>query len=276
MGTKEDEGRMLSSEAPDGSFLFRPSEKAPSCLTLSVKKGQSLKKYKISTEVKEGPGTTYMWKNQTVQGEDCAEERFPTLTNLVQRKRRAFHLKRDFLDGQNLVGEETREQRITNACVLLGTIEDEERMKKAFRETKNTLLNAGTFLLRPSDGGGGYTLCIMNKNKGGKWVARKHHIQKGVNGDVSYSFVKGKGKKPDKEETYPSLDAFIRCKWHYFQLERNFLGDKSFDDMFGGGAAVCEWSNGNGEAEKAKQEVLSLQEVCLRIPYSSRFFCSFY
>ena len=291
VGTKEDVDGMLSSDSPDGSFLFRPTEDAPDCLTLCVKKGASLKKYRI-TEVKEGTGTTYMWNNKNVQGADGSEEKFPTLNNLVQRKRRVFHLKKDFLDGQNLVEEMSpsdverkraavEEQQHTVAeiygdeedtygadgsdeesFVQVGTIEDEERMKKSPP-------SAGTFLVRPSEGGG-LTVCVLNKNKVGKLVVRKHHIRTAVgddNNDISYSLV---NKKSDEsviasEEAFPSLEAFIRCKWRHFSLQRNFLGDKSFDDMFGGGQGG-QHRGIRKQQEVAMPEVLSSKGVCIRFP----------
>ena len=293
VGIKEDVDRMLSSEAPDGSFLFRPTENDPDCLTLCVKKGISLKKYRI-IEVKEGTGATYMWNNQTVQGADGAEEKFPTLNNLVQRKRKVFYLKKDFLDGQNLVeerkshldvemsrsnerskgtGEDLYDVEIyddvsykENSIVLVGTIEDEERMKK-------TPPCAGTFLVRPSEAGR-HTLCIMNKNNVGKWVERKHHIQTtvGEDNEFSYSLV---NKRTDKSviaggggETFPSLEAFIRGKWHHFKLQRNFLDDKSFSDMCGGEEDGHGRNRCIDEQEVAKPEVISLTEVCIRFPCS--------
>ena len=245
VGTKKDVNRMLSSDSPDGSFLFRPTEDAPECLTLCVKKGADLKKYRI-TEVKEGTVTTYMWNNKEAgnkQGVDGSKEKFPTLDNLVRRKRRVFHLKKDFLDGQNVPGwsqldvernkAKAGEQHQTIAeiygdeedtygadasdeksFVQVGTIEDEERMKKSPP-------SAGTFLVRPSEGGG-LTVCVLNKNKVGKLVVRKHHIRTAVgdDNDISYSLV---NKKSDEsvvasEEAFPSLEAFIRCKWRHFNF----------------------------------------------------------
>ena len=102
VGTKDDEATMLSSKSPTGTFLFRRANYATDSLTLCVV-GKSLKKYKI-LEVNEGTSTTYvLWKNQAVKGKDGAEEKFPTLNNLVKRKMNYFHLKRDFMDDRNIM-----------------------------------------------------------------------------------------------------------------------------------------------------------------------------
>ena len=262
IGTKDDEARMLSSKAPTGSFLFRRAEYASNSLTLCVA-GKSLKKYKI-LEVNEGAATTYVWKNQAVKGKDGAEEKFPTLNNLVTRKMKDFHLKRDFLDNRIIMEEKppvdveknkTTELECENyddpeiygdepydsvpdgtSFDLVGTKEDEERMKEAFKDPQ-AKKTSGTFLIRPSEREEGiHTLCIMNK-KDDTWKERKYQIQTtvGKDGSKAYSLKKPGGGNGSvaSEETFPSLEAFIQGKWRQFGLQRNYLGDKSYEDMFG-------------------------------------------
>ena len=279
VGTEEDVSRMVSSDAPEGSFLFRPA-KEPKWLTLCVKRGAIHKKYRFN-EVDEGEGTStaYIWKNETTPGADGAKEKFSSLNDIVQRKRRVFHLIKDFLSGQSLKEEEPDEVNTgageeddiygeldgddvseEKSFPFVGTTEDEERMKKASP-------CKGTFLVRPSQGDR-YTMCIMNKNSAGKLVLRKHQIQTapGKNGEKSYSLV-NRTRGPDKsadaggEETFPSLEELVRCKWELFELQRNFLGNRSFSDLFGDGDAER-----NREHETAKsEEVLSVAEVCIKL-----------
>ena len=104
-GTKEDVKRMVSSDAPDGTYLFRRSENTPDCITLCVKDGTRYNKYRIF-EVNEDNTTTYMWINQGLPGADGPKEKFPTLNNLVQRKQKVFHLKKHFFDDISLNDEE--------------------------------------------------------------------------------------------------------------------------------------------------------------------------
>ena len=133
VGTMEDVNRMVSSEAPEGSFLFRPTENTPNCITLCVKESTQYKKYRI-IEVKEGNNTTYMWINKDMQGNDGPKEKFPTLNNLVERKQHVFHLKSNFLAGQNL--------------------DDDEIWGMAGEDTYNDPLDYNTGIVVPFDGVG--------------------------------------------------------------------------------------------------------------------------
>ena len=96
MGTKSDVDMMVLSEAPEGTFLFRPSGNPPNGITLCVKDGTWYKKYYI-IEIKDGNNTSYMWINQGIKGSDGPKEKFPTLNNFVQRKRKVFGLKKALL-----------------------------------------------------------------------------------------------------------------------------------------------------------------------------------
>ena len=101
IGTKDDENKMMSSQAQEGSFLFRKSEKVPDSLTLCVKKTDgTCKKYQID-EVK-GDITTYKMLNKTMTGKHGGVEKFPTLDKLVRRKQKVFNLFKDFLDSQKV------------------------------------------------------------------------------------------------------------------------------------------------------------------------------
>ena len=305
VGTKEDMNKMLSSRVPDGSFLFRPSGED---LTLCVKKDATLKKYKIRRG-EEGTSNAYVWTNKTVK------ESFTSLNDLVQKKTRGFGLKKDFLDGQSVIEEKSPrverneatvvEEHVENDVdiyggdetyddkedalpdmmpaqrnfVLLGTTEDEKRMKKAFTESQQANKIPGTFLLRPSEREGIHTLCIMNK-KDDTWVMRKHQIQTTVreDGSKAYSLKKpgGKGAVASRE-TFPSLEAFIRGRWRDFELQRNFLDNKSFKDMFGNEEGKRNLGRPQEEVAKPEEptdiqeelEELSITEVCsISLPFN--------
>ena len=125
---------------------------------------------------------------------------------------------------------------------LVGTLEDEKAMIKAPP-------CEGTFIIRPSlSGGRKLTLCIMNKHQGdGKWVQRKHTIaftEDGEGNKASYKLMRSDKKN---DETFPSLKELLISKWDHLNLKRNFLGNKSFNDMFGSGDVVED--HGNSEQE---------------------------
>ena len=106
IGTKEDENKMMSSQAQDGSFLFRIKDREQSgeetnFLVLCVKEGDGISRKYLIEEVK-GNITTYKMLNKTMAGSLGAEEKFSTLNNLVRRKKKPFQLFEDFLDGQKV------------------------------------------------------------------------------------------------------------------------------------------------------------------------------
>ena len=113
---------------------------------------------------------------------------------------------------------------------LVGTLEDEKTMIKAPP-------CEGTFIIRPSKAGGRkLTLCIMNKHQGdGKWVQRKHNIEFTEDGEGNKTSYKLKRSDRTNDETFPSLEELLISKWDHLKLKRNFLGGKSYTDMFGSG-----------------------------------------
>ena len=115
---------MMSSQAQEGSFLFRVTEKVPNSLTLCVKKSSGpCKKYQID-EVN-GDIITYKMSNKTMEGRDGAEEKFRTLNNLVRRKQKAFQLFEDFLDGQEVQKRPTNDTTCNEEVDVLSDLQED-------------------------------------------------------------------------------------------------------------------------------------------------------
>ena len=112
--------------------------------------------------------------------------------------------------------------------MLVGTLENEKAMMKAS-------LRDGTFIIRPSlQGECKLTLCVMHMHQAdGKWVQRKHNIAFAKDEEGNKTSYKLMRSDPANDETFPSLKELLISKWDHLKLKRNFLGDKSYDDMFG-------------------------------------------